>query len=175
MRACGQVLCVLLATFPWVSALAQSPTDYALVRARLRAAQTGGDSLNSADPVLAAKVTALNTNAQTHWTNLNKSATRTSLWSDLAISTTRSDSITPNYERLKTLAAAYAANGAALKGNTALRDDLVSALQWLNTNHYNPNRRFYDNWFPWHLAVPLNLVDIFACLHDGLYFYNIIN
>ncbi len=168
MRACGQVLCVLLATFPWVSALAQSPTDYALVRARLRAAQTGGDSLNSADPVLAAKITALNTNAQTHWTNLNKSATRTSLWSDLAISTTRSDSITPNYERLKTLAAAYAANGAALKGNTALRDDLVSALQWLNTNHYNPNRRFYDNWFPWHLAVPLNLVDIFACLHDGL-------
>ena len=84
MRACGQVLCVLLATFPWVSALAQSPTDYALVRARLRAAQTGGDSLNSADPVLAAKITALNTNAQTHWTNLNKSATRTSLWSDLA-------------------------------------------------------------------------------------------
>ena len=168
MRVRGHVLCLLLATFPWVSAFAQSPADYALVRARLRATQTGGDALNAADPVLAAKVIALNTTAQTHWTNLNKSATRTSLWSDLAISTTRSDSITPNYERLKTLAAAYATNGAALKGNTVLRDDLVSALQWLNTNHYNPNRRFYDNWFPWHLAVPLNLVDIFACLHDGL-------
>jgi hyaluronate lyase len=149
-------------------AFGQSPADYATVRARLRAAQTGGDALNATDPILAAKVTALNTTAQTHWTNLNKSATRTSLWSDLTISATRSDSITPNYERLRTLAAAYAANGAALKGNAALRDDIVSALQWLATNHYNPNRRFYDNWFPWHLAVPLNLVDIFACLHDGL-------
>lgn len=168
MRASFRVLRLLLVTLALVSAFAQSPADYAAVRARLRAAQTGGDALNSADPVLAAKVTSLNTTAQTHWTNLNKSTARTTLWSDLAISTTRSDSITPNYERLKTLAAAYAANGAALKGNTALRDDLVSALQWLNTNHYNPNRRFHDNWFPWHLAVPLNLVDIFACLHDGL-------
>lgn len=168
MRASFRVLCLLLAAHSLVSAFAQSPADYAAVRARLRAAQTGGDALNSADPVLAAKVTSLNATAQTHWTNLNKSATRTALWSDLAISTTRSDSITPNYERLKTLAAAYATNGAALKGNPTLRDDLVSALQWLSTNHYNPNRRFYDNWFPWHLAVPLNLVDIFACLHDGL-------
>jgi hyaluronate lyase len=168
MRPFLRVLSFLLSTAAVASTFGQSPADYASVRSRLRAAQTGGDALNSADPVLAAKVAALNTSAQTQWANLNKSATRTSLWSDLAISTTRSDSITPNYERLKTLAAAYATNGAALKGNPTLRDDIVSALQWLNTNHYNPNRRFYENWFPWHLAVPLNLVDIFACLHDGL-------
>lgn len=168
MRACFRVLSLILATLSLASAFAQSSADYAAVRARLRAAQTGGDNLNATDPVLAAKVTSLNTTAQTHWSNLNKSATRTSLWSDLPVSTTQSDSITPLYERLKILAAAYATNGAALKGNAALRDDIVSALQWLNANHYNPNRRFYDNWFPWHLAVPLNLVDIFACLHEGL-------
>ena len=168
MRASFLLLCLLLATLPSSSALAQSPADYAAVRSRLRAAQTGGDTLAATDPVLATKVTTLNTTAQTHWSTLNKSATRTSLWNDLPVSPTKSDSITPLYDRLKTLAAAYATNGAALKGNPALRDDLVSALQWLNANHYNPNRRFYDNWFPWHLAVPLNLVDIFACLHDGL-------
>ncbi len=161
-------LWLLLVSLLTAPAPAQTATDYATVRARLRASQTGGDALNATDPVLASKVTSLNATAQTHWNNLNKAANRTSLWSDLAISTTKSDSITPNYERLKTLAAAYATNGAGLKGNPALRDDLVSALQWLNTNHYNPSRRFYDNWFPWHLAVPLNLVDIFACLHDGL-------
>ncbi len=112
-RALLRVLRFFLATLPLASAFGQTSADYAAVRARLRAAQTGGDTLNATDPVLAAKVTSLNSTAQTHWTNLNKSATRTSLWSDLGISTTRSDSITPNYERLKTLAAAYATNGAA--------------------------------------------------------------
>ena len=168
MRTFLRILTFLLSTAALDFAFGQSSADYAAVRARLRAAQTGGDALNSADPVLAAKVASLNASAQAHWTNLNKSATRTALWSDLAVSPTKSDSITPLYDRLKTLAAAYATNGAALKGNPALREDIVSALQWLSTNHYNPNRRFYDNWFPWHLAVPLNLVDIFACLHDGL-------
>lgn len=163
-----RALWIVLASLLLASASAQTAADYATVRARLRASQTGGDSLNATDPVLAPKVTSLNSTAQTHWNNLNKSANRTSLWSDLAISTTKSDSITPNYERLKTLAAAYATNGAALKGNPGLRDDLVSALQWLNANHYNPNRPFYDNWFPWHLGISLNVVDTFACLHDGL-------
>jgi hyaluronate lyase len=147
---------------------AQSASDYAAVRSRLRATQTGGDTLDAADSVLAPKIASLNSTAQTHWNNLNKSASRTSLWSDLTISPTASDTITPIFDRLKTLAAAYATNGAALKGNSALRDDIVSALQFLNTTAYNPNRPFYENWFPWHLGVPLNVVDIFACLHDGL-------
>ncbi|HRE04949.1 MAG TPA: polysaccharide lyase family 8 super-sandwich domain-containing protein [Opitutaceae bacterium] len=147
---------------------AQTTDDYAAVRARLRAAQTGGDRLDANDPVLAAKVSALNNSAQTHWNNLNKASARTLLWSDLTISPTKSDTITPVFERLKTLAAAFATPGAALKGNPALRDDIVSGLEWLNRNHYSLGRSYYDNWFPWHLAVPLNLVDIFACLHDGL-------
>jgi hyaluronate lyase len=164
----SRALWIVVASLLTALAPAQTAVDYAAVRARLRASQTGGDALNATDPVLASKVTSLNANAQTHWNNLNKAVNRTSLWSDLAVSPTKSDSITPNYERLKTLAAAYATNGAGLKGNTALRDDIVSALQWLNTNHYNPNRPFYDNWFPWHLGIPLNVVDTFACLHDGL-------
>ncbi len=163
-----RTLWILLTGFLTAPALAQTAADYSTVRARLRASQTGGDTLNASDPVLASKVGSLNATAQTHWNNLNKAANRTSLWSDLAISTSKSDTLTPLFERLKTLAAAYATNGAGLKGNTALRDDVVSALQWLNANHYNPNRSFYDNWFPWHLGIPLNVVDTFACLHDGL-------
>ncbi len=158
----------MLASLLTAPAPAQTAADYAAVRARLRATQTGGDALDPADPILGPKVASLNATAQTHWNNLNKAANRTSLWSDLTISATRSDSLTPNFERLKLLAAAYATNGAALKGNTALRDDLVAALQWLNTTHYNPNRAFFENWFPWHLGVPLNLVDTFACMYDGL-------
>jgi len=150
------------------SVSAQSAGDFATVRARFRAGQTGGDNLNAADATLSAKVATLNATAQTHWTNLNKSTTRISLWSDLTVTAGKSDTITPLFDRIKTLAAAYATNGAALKGNTALRDDTVSALQWLNTNHYSSSRPFFDNWFPWHLGIPLTLVDTFACLHDGL-------
>ncbi len=146
---------------------AQTAANYAAVRARLSDSQTGGTALNTSDSTYSAKISTLNSSAQTNWNNLIKTANRTQLWSDLPISTTASDSLTAPYARLNSLAVAYATPGAGLYRNTALRDDILSALEWLNTNHFNPSRPFYGNWFPWHLAIPLNVVGTFACLHDG--------
>jgi len=158
----------LLAGIFTASLPAQTAANYATVRARLSDSQTGGTVLNTSDSTYSGKISALNSTAQTNWNNLIKTANRTQLWSDLPISTTASDSLTAPYTRLNSLAVAYATPGAGLYRNTALRDDILSALEWLNTNHFNPSRPFYGNWFPWHLAIPLNVVGTFACLHDGI-------
>jgi hypothetical protein len=162
----GGVLALLAAAGPDLPA--QTGADFATLRARARAALNGGDALNATDPIYAAKIATLNNDAQNDWNNLIKTAGRTRLWNDLTISPTASDTVTPHFTRLKFMAAAYATPGAALHRNAALRDDILSALEWLNANHYAAGRTPYGNWFPWHLAVPLNVVDIFACLHDGI-------
>ncbi len=159
---------VLITGIAAASLSAQTAANYATVRSRLSDSQTGGTTLNPADSTYSGKISALNSSAQTQWNNLIKTANRTQLWSDLPISSTDSDSLTAPYLRLNSLAIAYATPGAGLYRNTALRDDILSALEWLNANHYNPSRPFYGNWFPWHLAIPLNVVGTFACLHDGI-------
>ncbi len=159
------MLCVVFAA----SAVpAQTAADYAAVRLGFRAALNGGDTNLSSDSTYAGKITSLNSDAQTAWNNLIKTAGRTVLWSDLPISATKSDTLTSSFTRLRTLAVAYATPGAALYRNTALRDDILASLEWLNTNHYLAGKPFYDNWFTWHLGVPLTVVDIFACIHDGV-------
>ena len=164
LRTCLAVFLLAVA----LQASAQTAANYATVRARFSDSQTGGTALNPSDPTYSGKITALNSAAQTNWNSLIKTTNRTQLWSDLPISTTASDSLTAPYARLNSLAVAYATPGAGLYRNTALRDDILSALEWLNTNHFNPSRPFYGNWFPWHLAIPLNVVGTFACLHDGI-------
>lgn len=171
-RLLSRWFCLFLAALGFfcggLESRAQTPSDYALVRARLRASQTGGESLDATDGVLANKVVVLNTSAQNHWNALNKSPGRTALWNDLPLNTGKSDALTPIFDRLRTLSAAYATPGAGLRGNQALREDIVAALQWLNAGYFAAGRPFYDNWFPWHLGIPLVVIDVFACLHDGL-------
>lgn len=164
----GLGLALLCCAFAAPALLAQNAADYAAVRLGFRVSLNGGDTNLSSDSTYAGKITSLNSDAQTAWNNLVKTAGRAVLWNDLPISTTKSDTLTSSFGRVRTMAVAYATPGAALYRNTALRDDILSAMEWLNANHYLAGRAFYDNWFPWHLGVPLNVADIFACIHDGV-------
>jgi hyaluronate lyase len=128
---------------------------------------TGGTRYDPADPVFAASITSVTSTANTYWSSLNKAAGRTFLWSDAARTTVSAD-INTNYSRLRAMAIAYATTGSALKGNTALRDDIMGGLDWMYANRYNENVRIYDNWWHFEIGSPTDLNDIVALLYDDL-------
>ncbi|MBI5771935.1 MAG: polysaccharide lyase 8 family protein [Verrucomicrobia bacterium] len=128
---------------------------------------TGGASLRLTDTQTASAITSITNTANSNWNSLNKSATRTSLWSDAA-STTDSSHLSTNFSRLRAMALAYATTGSTLRGNTALRDDILGGLDWMYANRYNETKRIYDNWWDWEIGSPKLFVDAVTLLYADL-------
>jgi hyaluronate lyase len=128
---------------------------------------TGGSHLDLADPAVVSAITRLSSSANSYWSTMEKSQTRTFLWHDLA-STTDTGDITANYERLRSMALAYSTPGSSLKGNALLRADIVSGLDWVYANRYNETTPMHDEW--WHLEIgaPAELVDTTALMFADL-------
>ena len=72
-----------------------------------------GTGYDTQDPVIISKLNGIANSANSNWSSMDKSPTRTFLWSDLA-STTVSAHITDNYNRLRAMAIAYATPGCSL-------------------------------------------------------------
>ncbi|MDO8542375.1 MAG: polysaccharide lyase 8 family protein [Opitutaceae bacterium] len=128
---------------------------------------TGGSSYNPADPIIASAITSVTNTANGNWTSLNKSTTRTHLWSDAARTNVSAD-LNTNYSRLRSMALAYSTTGSALEGNPTLRDDIIGGLDWMYANRYNENVRIYDNWWHFEIGSPTALVDIVTLLYREL-------
>ena len=128
---------------------------------------TGGRSLNLADPRITSGVTSITNAANTQWNSLNKSATRTYLWSDAA-STNDSSDLSTNFSRLRAMALAYATTGSTLQGNAALRADILAGLDWMYANRYNETKAIYDNWWDWEIGSPKLFVDAAVLMYADL-------
>lgn len=126
-----------------------------------------GAGYDPVDPVIAPKLTSIASSANSSWSSMDKSPTRTYLWSDLA-STTVSSHITSNYGRLRAMALGYATPGSSLQGNAALLADLLSALDWMHANRYNSTKAIYDNWWDFEIGTPMHLGDIAVLLYGQL-------
>lgn len=125
---------------------------------------TGYDTL---DPNVAARLASIASTANSNWSSMDKSPTRTFLWSDLA-STTVSSDITNSYNRLRAMAIAYATPGCSLAGNAALLADIIGGMDWMDQNRYNPTISIYSNWWDFEIGSPYRLMDIVVLLHDQL-------
>lgn len=126
-----------------------------------------GAGYDALDADVASKLTSIASSANSSWTSMDKSPSRTFLWSDLA-STTVSSHVRSNYSRLRAMALAYATPGCSLQGNASLLADIVSALDWMNVNRYGATTAQYDNWWDWEIGSPLQLTDIGVLLYDQL-------
>jgi hyaluronate lyase len=126
-----------------------------------------GVGYDTLDPDVASRLTSIASAGNTHWASMDKSPTRTFLWSDLA-STTEDSHVTANYARLEDMARAYATPGSTLAGNATLLADIVSGLDWMYANRYGANTTQYDGWFDWEIGSPLKLNDICVMLYDHL-------
>ncbi|MCD6051575.1 MAG: hypothetical protein K0Q55_2984, partial [Verrucomicrobia bacterium] len=126
-----------------------------------------GAGYDPVDPVIAPKLTSIASSANSNWSSMDKSPTRTYLWSDLA-STTVSSHITSNYGRLRAMALGYATPGSSLQGNATLLADLLSGLDWMHANRYNSTKAIYDNWWDFEIGTPMHLTDIAVLLYGQL-------
>lgn len=128
-----------------------------------------GGAYDFNDPYIAPRISTIASDAQRYWDSMDKSASRTRLWSDLSggESTTSSD-ITNSYSRLKSMALAYAMNGSPLKGNASLISDVISGLDWVYTNWYNESETQFGNWWDFQIGTPKTLTDITAVLYSSL-------
>jgi hyaluronate lyase len=126
-----------------------------------------GTGYDAADPQVASRLASIAGTANTHWTSMDPSPTRSFLWSDLA-STTISAHVSSTYGRLHAMALAYATPGCSLQGNASLLADLTSALDWMHSNRYGAATAQYDNWWDWEIGTPLFLTDIGVLIYHQL-------
>ncbi|MGV9274221.1 polysaccharide lyase 8 family protein [Streptomyces griseosporeus] len=101
-----------------------------------------------------------------------------SLWPDLPYadpepdtdseSYTYSGNLGTSYNRLRTLAEAYAQPGTGLTGDSGLLTDLLTGLDHLHTEAYNAGQARYGNWWNWQIGIPQALLDMSTLLYDHL-------
>ena len=145
----------------------QAADEFDTLRLKWRTMLTGGTSYDTSDPQIAAAISRTTATAQTYWDSMDKSESRTYLWSDLS-SKTKGDMINSAYSQLRSMAIAYCTNGSSLQGNNALLTDIISAIDWMYTKYYNENISQDGNWWYWEIGIPLSLNDITVLLYDKL-------
>ncbi|WNR44052.1 polysaccharide lyase 8 family protein [Paenibacillus roseipurpureus] len=175
----GIALFLMLAilTLAWSPASpAFAADEYDGLRDKWLTTITGGTAVNTSDPQIAAKITQIesavtNSSSTGYWDTLDKSGSRTYLWSDVASLSTQSDHIRISYQRLRDMAVALKTTGSSLLNNSALKADIISGLDWLYANYYNEgltNQTPYDNWWDWEIGTPLQLNDAVVLLYNDL-------
>ncbi len=128
---------------------------------------TVGAGYDTNDAAVISRLNSVANAANSVWSSMDKSPSRTFLWSDAA-SATKSSHITTSYTRLRSMALAHATSGCSLQGNATLLADIIGGLEWLNTNRYNETIAQYDNWWDWEIGTPLRLTDICVLIYSQL-------
>lgn len=152
------------------NATAAEPAPLADLIARRRAVLTGGLDA-SAVPELAEQLATIVATTANTWTSMDKSAGRTSVWTDLPLtgigqSATATSNMGLHFNRVFDLAMGYAVPGTPQTGNAELAADIISALQLLSDTAYNPGMKAAGNWWFWEIGNPRKVVDILTLMYD---------
>ncbi|MDR6882429.1 hypothetical protein J2X61_004210 [Bacillus sp. 3255] len=165
-------MCMIVTAFHVSNVSAADEFDN--LRAKYVASLTGGSGYDISDPDIASYIGRTD-KYMNRWNSLNKASDRTYLWSDLRYgSNTRDNDISTLYGFLwlSGMALAYKTEGSALKGNTTLRDDIISAMDWLYVNKYNENSPTYKqeggHGFNKEIGNIQHLVKLLALMYDDL-------
>ena len=105
----------------------------------------------------ASSASSVASTATKYWTGSNPINTSPSggsfyLWSDLPLGSV-SANMRDTFQRLQSMALAYAMPSCSLYTNAALANVIANGLDWMNTNVYTKTATsFYDNWFHWEIS-----------------------
>ncbi len=176
------MLCIMMLCTMSAGVIVVNPTpaaaadEYDTLRERWKEMLTGSSTYSPTAPYIDDRITEITTKAQGIWDTMIKTTGRTQLWSNYAIGTPgttpdgakpKSDKLTFTYTNLKYMALAYSTRGSSLEGNTALRDDIISGLDWLYTNKFYPGA-YYDDWWNLQIGTPQQLNAITVLMYDDL-------
>ncbi len=142
--------------------------EYDTLRLRWRDLLTQGTNASFSNPLYSAWISSVGTTATSYKNSLNTSPTRTNLWSTYSNLATDSSDISGTYSRLRTMALGYAVRDSSVQFDPAMLNAIISGLDWMYTNYYNPTGVVYDNWFDFEIATPLALNDIVVMLYSNL-------
>jgi hyaluronate lyase len=149
------------------TASSSSAPEFDTLRVKWRDMLTGGITHDPADPLVASRLSSINESAASWQNSLNREIDRAHLWPDAA-STTISADFNECYNRVLAMALAWATPGCALYQDTALRDDILGAIDWMNAKRYFAGKSTYNNWWHWQIGAPQRLGDILVLMHDAL-------
>jgi hyaluronate lyase len=141
--------------------------DFARMRQQWRALHVT-DGYAADDPILVPVLTRLTQDAQAWWSSMAKDSTRTYLWSDAQLAVQQSFAISYSFDRLRTMAMAWATPGSGLAGNAGLLADTIAGLDWMIANWYNEHHAEVGNWYEWQISGPRSLNDAAVFLFDQL-------
>ncbi|MGW7428251.1 polysaccharide lyase 8 family protein [Streptomyces sp. NPDC054861] len=157
------------------AAAAPAADAYDTLRLAWRGLLLGTDLDPAAEP-FASKLAALGETARALRSAM--SPANGSLWPDLpyldpepdtdAESYTYSGNLNTGYNRLRTLAEAYAQPGTGLTGDAGLRADVLRGLDHLHDQAFHAGRARYGNWYNWQIGIPQALFDIDVLLYEHL-------
>lgn len=168
----GKLLLVLavLLSFSFLSGSTvtlKASDEYDGLREKWKMTLIDGESTNLSDEYLANAVSKITEEALTVQSSMDKTGTKTYVWSDLN-SGSVSAQLTTAYERIKSMALAYNTYGSALYQDSGLLNDIIYALDWYNANKYYSGKASYQNWWDWQIGVPLALNDITILMYEHL-------
>ncbi|MFC4103411.1 polysaccharide lyase family 8 super-sandwich domain-containing protein [Paenibacillus xanthanilyticus] len=146
---------------------AQAADEFDTLREKYKVMLNGGTTYPLSDPDIAARVDAITVTAQGYWNAMLKDPTRNRLWNDAPFGSD-STSITTTYRHLYDMALAYTTYGSSLKGNAALKADIISGLDWMNANQFYSGCTQYQNWWHWQIGGPMALNDIVTLMFADL-------
>lgn len=130
-----------------------------------------GGSYDSAhtDRAYTDRTRALEGSANAVLRKLRPAGGRPSLWPDLPLSDPRTGNFNRSYNRMRTLALAWATPGTDMHRDGQVAETAVRALDFLYEHAYHERLdRRGSNWFWWEIGVPRALTDSCALLYDGL-------
>lgn len=100
----------------------------------------------------------LTAEARSFWEQMEKGVKRNSLWTNLT-TVVGTSMLTRNYVRLRHMAIALNTVGSELEGSEPLKADIVEALDWMLTNHFNAQAETNGNWWDWEIGAPMALTE----------------
>lgn len=132
-----------------------------------------GGKYNPNDPMIKSKLAMIDRNSLAFWKNgfVGDTLNRKTLWLDLNYD--KSADMTTSYTRLYGMALAYSSPGTGGYHNPQLKQDIVSALEWLYTRKYNENTVIpktggNNNWWDYCIGSPEKLNNIMVLLYDQI-------
>lgn len=147
-----------------VGGRARAQDEYDTLRQRWRDHVLGTGFDPAAEPY-ASKLSKLGTDASTYWSSMAPAAG--SLWPDLPYSAA-SSAITGSYNRLRTMAHAYAQPGTGLTGDTELLADVIVGLDHMYVEIYNESTTRFGNWWDWQIGSPQAMLESLAIVDESL-------
>jgi hyaluronate lyase len=158
-----------------LSGTADTAGEFDALRAKWRRLILGSGFSPTAEP-FKSKLAQLGKNAASWRATMNP--VHGSLWPSMVWldpdpdtdteSYTFSAQIQATFQRLRSLAEAYAQPGTGLTGDDAFAEEIVAGIQHVIDDVYNSRQPRYGNWYNWQIGGPHALLDTAIILHDHL-------